>query len=123
MSKKPRFVFGILPVFYGKSKDGWGHQKGPIVQLPKSYGNELIHHEVFHVKQWYLTLGMVGLLMLFRYFRFRFEAAAYGESLRRGGGSDVHYAKALAGPEYDIRQTEDACLALILKRKEDGRLF
>ena len=121
--RKPRFVFGILPVFYTKSPDNWGHQKGPVVQLPKKYGVALVQHELFHVKQWYLTLGLMGLLMRLRYFRFRFEAAAYGESLRSAPSSADHYAAALASKHYDLGKSKAECLALILKRKKDGRLF
>lgn len=82
-----------------------------------------MRRELFHVKQWYLTLGLMGFLIRLRYFRFRFEAAAYGESLRYGGGAALHYATALASDHYDLGQTVDACLALILKREKDGRLF
>ena len=123
MGYKPRFVFGILSVFYAKSKDGWGHQKGPVVFLPNSHSEALTYHEVFHVKQWYVTLGFMSLLMLIRFFRFRFEAAAYGESLRRGGGDVFGYAKALASKHYRLNKTPEECAVLIAKRKTDGRFF
>lgn len=36
MIKKPRFVFGILPVFYGKSRDSWAAKKGRLSSCLKA---------------------------------------------------------------------------------------
>ena len=46
-------VWGVLPVISLKSKDGWGHAKGPVIWLPKGESEVITSHELFHVKQWY----------------------------------------------------------------------
>lgn len=46
-------VWGILPVISLKSKDSWGHAKGPLIWLPEHHTKALYRHELFHVKQWY----------------------------------------------------------------------
>ena len=46
-------VWGILPVISLKSKDSWGHAKGPLIWLPENHTKALYRHELFHVKQWY----------------------------------------------------------------------
>ena len=99
-------AWGFLPVFYGRSNDQWGRASGPFVKLPAKHGPELVAHEVFHVKQWYLWNAIpfvslaalsfggafivvpIAVTVLFAVLwrlpklRVRREVAAYGESLR-----------------------------------------
>lgn len=65
---KFKTVFGILPVFIGKSKDGWGHAKAMYVTVPEGNASPvMMAHELFHVKQWYvwhlITAVLFGLIV------------------------------------------------------------
>lgn len=144
-------VWGILPVVALRSRDGWGHARGPVIWLPDDATAVLVAHELFHVKQFYALLALIvalicvpvgagwppaiggavaGVLALWwalsarsRYWR---EAAAYGESLRRLGTAAHagYYARLLADdPHYDLSVTRDTARARILKRYSDGRLI
>jgi len=53
-------VWGVLPVLIVKSKDRYGHANGPVVRLPENASVELRAHELFHVKQFYASAGLVA---------------------------------------------------------------
>jgi len=59
-----------------------------------------------------------------RWYRFRIEAAAYGESVRiMGEDTADRYAAALASDNYGLGKSHEDCRVQILKRSKDGRLF
>ena len=98
-------VWGILPVYVTKSTNNWGQARAMVVYLPEDKGRDtaLYHHELFHVKQFYvymlltigigalayfITLYLIGLILLVQFGytskwgKARREIAAYAESIR-----------------------------------------
>ena len=123
----PRRVWGALPVFYRPSWDSWGHTRGPVVYLPVVARPDLVAHEVWHVRQFWaalaltlLTAGLFGLWWLSPAGRFRAEAAAYAESVRRGKSLE-RAAEALAG--YGLGRNTFQCRAAIERALEREALF
>ena len=99
-------------VFYTDALQEWqaGCANGPVIRIRPAYkGDEgLYQHELTHVKQWVLTLGMHPLLYLtVRRYRQWAEATAYREQMRypdaKGGSLSLDNAAArLAGPGYSL---------------------
>ena len=65
-------IFGFIPipVFYvDKVRDEFaGVSYGPWIKIRNEYkdDNPLLQHELTHCKQWYRTLGIHGLLVMFK---------------------------------------------------------
>ena len=86
---KIKFVYGFLPalVFYvDKLKSGFaGFTNAFVVRILKSKINDrsILEHELTHVKQWYRTLGLHGILYLVsKKYRYRAELEAYRHQLK-----------------------------------------
>lgn len=112
---------GMLPylLLYVEDERQWwaGRANGPVVRIKKAYRNDkgLHRHEEEHVWQWYITLGIHGLLYKFwRRYRRWAEAQAYGAQI--GSGVDVeNLAARMASDHYDLGITKNEARILIVK--------
>jgi hypothetical protein len=83
------FVYKIFPVLilFAHSLGEWkaGEARGPVIRIAKSHADDagLLAHELTHVKQFYRTLGLHGLLyLLSKRYRLAAEVEAYREQLK-----------------------------------------
>lgn len=150
---KPKTVWKVLPVFYRDSDDTSGHSKAMFVSLPKGYQQDMLEHELFHVKQWYATflptlalslalaftvaVWVAIIPMIIRelvngtaYMKTKRETAAYGESLRiveSTYGVDTAVRKlgrcAVLLEEKFGVNSYDELVDMMKARWKDGRLF
>ncbi len=92
-----------------------GEARGPVIRIRTKYRqDEGIHaHELEHVRQWWVTLGIHSLLYLVvRRYRLWAEVQAYREQMRHqdrhGGYLSLESAAArLANPRYRLGITID----------------
>jgi hypothetical protein len=82
---KLMFVYKLLPAFVfftDNIPEGFGGMaNGPVVRIRKKYENTdegILQHELTHVKQWYRTLGTLGLWYTFiESYRLKSEVECY----------------------------------------------
>ena len=99
-----------------------GLQFWNVVLLPHGASDRLLAHELWHVKQDIATAGLGPFLrLLVPGYKFRCEAAAYGESVRHGGDA-ARYARIMA-ENYGLDVSERQCLDAIERCAERGSLF
>lgn len=83
--KKP---WWCVVVYTDKIAEGFaGCANGPIIRIRPKYRADkgLLAHEIVHVKQFYRTFGMHGILyLLSEKYRFNAEVEAYREQTRYG---------------------------------------
>ena len=83
-----------------------GCANGPVVRIRPKYRDDegILHHELTHVWQYWLTLSLHPLLYLFvRRYRLWAEVQAYRVQARHPPGlSCVDAAARLASPRYDL---------------------
>ena len=87
-----------------------GQANGPYVRIrPKYEGDEgILYHELTHVWQWWLTLGLHSLLYLFvREYRLWAEVQAYRVQMKYPRADGAHLslddaAWKLSTPRYDL---------------------
>lgn len=95
----------------------WAKTHGPVIFIrPKHRDNHaLLKHELEHVRQFWITLGMHGLLYLFsRRYRLWSEAKAYAVQVRYGADLDW-MARNLCMPVYSLNITPERARSEILK--------
>lgn len=102
---------GIKPGFEAAAR-------GPVVFIrPVWRGNAgLLVHELEHVRQWWVTLGLHSILyLLSRRYRAWAEARAYAAQIDATDEAHWTVAKAAAvmARGYDLRMTDVQCAALI----------
>ncbi len=108
-----RTVYALLPyvLFYFPDNGEWfaGRAYGPVVKIKRKYKDDkgLLWHEEEHVRQFYKTLGLHGLLYKFvRRYRAWAEATAYARQVE-GGADLARMALAMSKPEnYDLEMTQ-----------------
>lgn len=117
----------ILPylLFYTDDlpKSIGGRANGPVVRIRPRYRNDagLHRHEEEHVWQWYITLGIHGLLYKFwRRYRCWSEAQAFGTQMGPGV-SLAKLAERMAGSHYDLGITSDEARRLIVRASRRRR--
>jgi len=82
-----------------------GRANGPIIYIRSAFKNDeaVYRHEYEHVKQWYMTLGTLGLWYKFiRRFRLWSEAQAFAAKVRHGDNLN-QMAHWLSGDSYDLK--------------------
>jgi hypothetical protein len=103
------------PVKYTDEMPEWqaGYARGPLIRIRPTYKDDvgMYQHELTHVKQWFLSLGIHPLLYLWRPYRLWSEASAYAVQMkyldRHGGYLTLENAAyRLALPQYDLHITE-----------------
>jgi len=113
-----------LTFYTNKTLDDWmgGATRGPVIVLRPEYKDDegIYQHELTHVKQWFFSLGTLGLFyMLSKWCRARIEAQAYAKQTHypdgKGGQLTVERAAyRMAKPGYKLGLTQEQCLDLIL---------
>jgi hypothetical protein len=115
-------VFGFLPafIFYTESLPApWcgGTANGPVVRLRPKYQNDtgILAHELVHVRQWYRTLGLHGILYTAsRRYRLASEVEAYREQLRHyNDDRSVQFADSISAC-YQLDITQEQALTALL---------
>lgn len=118
---KIKFVYGILPaiiVYTNNIADTrfGAIANGPLIRMrPKYITDHGLHeHELTHVKQWWRTLGLHGLLyaMSARY-RLNSEIEAYREQLKFGSASDVVWMTTAIQTKYDLNVSREKISELL----------
>jgi hypothetical protein len=91
-----------------------GFTPGPLILLRPGASHALIEHEKVHVRQFWRSWGLMGVLyLLSRRWRLRYEVEAYREQLRHSPpGAARALARLLAG-KYRLRITEDEAYRLL----------
>jgi len=96
-----------LTFYVDKFREPWvgGTAQGPVIRILKKYKNDkgLYQHELMHVKQWFMTLGLHSFLYKFsEKYRLWSEVSAYKVQLKHSrSGLATHFARMIAG-RYDI---------------------
>ena len=88
---------------------------GPVICIRPSKKNDrgLLEHEKIHVKQFWRTLGLFGILYaLSPKRRLKYEAEAYREQLKYAPGSEDLFATYLM-TKYNATITKEEALALL----------
>lgn len=99
-----------LTFYVDELPDGFaGVANGPVIRILKSYRHDrpLYLHEVQHVRQWFMTLGLHSMLYpLVRRYRLWAEATAY--AVQANAGDDIdRLAGFMARPVYRLDITAD----------------
>ena len=114
-------------IIHVRSDSGWGRSVAIYVSLPANYDAAMKAHELRHVTQWLLGLGVIyGLLYRFvPTARFWFEVDAYAAgvraAIREGESADTvrsridRHAVALCDG-YGLNVTFDKCRSSIMLR-------
>ncbi len=115
--------FPHITVYTDRLPDGVGGcANGPLIRIRPKYREDVgIHeHELEHVRQWWITLGVHSLLyLLVRRYRLWAEVQAYRAQMehrdRHGGYLTIEAAAArLANPRYRLGLTVDQAAAALL---------
>ena len=82
----------------------WGKANGPVITLEVDAPGYVYQHELEHVKQWYMTLGLHGLLYKFsKRYRLWSEVRAYKQSIAHGRTlQSATLGVMWAGYEFDL---------------------
>jgi hypothetical protein len=94
---------------------GWCY--GPLILIrPRHKDNKgLLVHELFHSTQFWLTLGIHGILYsLIPKYRYWSEIWAYRRQLKHSVGSEKYFAQVIA-KHYRLDVTEEQALEDLLK--------
>ena len=92
---------------------GWGQARAMFVTLEKAAPDYVYQHELAHVKQFYLTLGLHGVLYRFvKRYRLWSEVQAYKQSIRHGRPL-ASAAKGLMWDKYGFDLTLDQAKSLL----------
>jgi len=92
-----------------------GMTNGPVIRILKSSKGDLglYHHELFHVKQWFATLGLHPLLyLLLPKYRLWSEVKAYKVQLKYSVGRAPLFASYIA-TRYNLDVSEAEALRLL----------
>ena len=118
---KLKFVYGVLPalVWYGENiadqKFG-GFANGPLIRIRSKYviDHGLLEHELTHVKQWWRTLGIHGILYaVSSKYRLASEVEAYRAQLRLCDPSAVEWMIKAIQTKYDLSVPEEKIRKLL----------
>ena len=124
---KIKFVYGVLPalVFYTDwfMKDWMSAMAiGPFVFVRKSWktNEPLLTHELVHVKQFYRTLGLMGIFYkVSAKFRLRMEVEAYKAQLEKTPmhlyNTKLHSFAHVLSDHYNLNITKQEALAHLQK--------
>jgi len=94
---------------------GWCY--GPIILIrPKHQDNKgLLVHELFHSTQFWLTLGIHGILyLLIAKYRYWSEIWAYRRQLKYSMGAEKRFAQFIS-KHYKLKVTEEQALKDLMK--------
>lgn len=92
----------------------WGRARAMFITLEKSAPDYVYQHELAHVKQWYITLGLHGILYrISKRYRLWSEVQAYKVSMRHGRPLDSA-ARGLMWEKYGFNLTLDDARAHLL---------
>ena len=124
---KIKFVYGVLPafVFYtDRIMKDWmdAMAMGPFVFVRKSWqtNEPLLTHELVHVKQFYRTLGLLGIFYkVSAKFRLRMELEAYRAQLKQTPlhlhNKKLHAFAHVLSTHYKLNITSEKALELLKK--------
>lgn len=93
---------------------------GPLILLRPGASDALIEHEKVHVRQFWRSWGLMGVLYLAsRRWRLRYEVEAYREQLRHSPPGAAHaLARFLAG-KYRLKISEAEAYRLLTQDLQD----
>lgn len=100
---KPLALLFITDRFIPKRFDGFN--LGPIILIRPGFKNDrgLLEHELVHVRQFYRTFGLFGLLHLFSpKHRLEYELEAYCVSVRYGGPQSADFFGMMIATKYNL---------------------
>lgn len=97
-----------------------GFTPGPLILLRPGASDALIEHEKVHVRQFWRSWGLMGVLYLAsRRWRLRYEVEAYREQLRHSPPGAAHaLARFLAG-KYRLKISEAEAYRLLTQDLQD----
>ncbi|MFS8975930.1 hypothetical protein [Cupriavidus necator] len=97
-----------------------GFTPGPLILLRPGASDALIEHEKVHVRQFWRSWGLMGVLYLVsRRWRLRYEVEAYREQLRHSPPGAAHaLARFLAG-KYRLKISEADAYRLLTQDLQD----
>lgn len=95
-----------------------GFAPGPVILVRAGTNRALIEHEKVHVRQFWRSFGLMGVLyLLSRRWRLRYEVEAYREQLRYCPPGAAHgFARTLAR-KYRLRISEREAYRLLTQRR------
>ncbi|WP_354682835.1 hypothetical protein [Cupriavidus necator] len=97
-----------------------GFTPGPLILLRPGASDALFEHEKVHVRQFWRSWGLMGVLYLAsRRWRLRYEVEAYREQLRHSPPESAHtLARFLAG-KYRLKISEAEAYRLLTEGLDD----
>ncbi|TPQ31218.1 hypothetical protein [Cupriavidus pinatubonensis] len=91
-----------------------GFTPGPLILLRPGASHALIEHEKVHVRQFWRSWGLMGVLyLLSRRWRLRYEVEAYREQLRHCPPGTARSMARMLSTKYCLRITEDEAYRLL----------
>ena len=93
-----------------------GRANGPVIRIKNKYRDDkgILEHEKCHVRQWWRTLGLHGLLTFHKGYKFRIEVEAYKEQLKYSPGNEELFAHFIA-TNYGLNVTQAEAKAALIK--------
>ncbi|CAG2143571.1 hypothetical protein [Cupriavidus numazuensis] len=91
-----------------------GFTPGPLILLRPGASHALIEHEKVHVRQFWRSWGLMGVLyLLSRRWRLRYEVEAYREQLRHCPPDAARSMAHMLSTKYRLNITEDEAYRLL----------
>lgn len=91
-----------------------GFTPGPLILLRPGASQALIEHEKVHVRQFWRSWGLMGVLyLLSRRWRLRYEVEAYREQLRHSPPGAARYMAHVLASRYWLKITEEEAYRLL----------
>ena len=94
-----------------------GKANGPVIRIDDDNGpkfDQVYAHELEHVKQWYMTLGMHGFLyLLFKPYKQWAEVQAMKAEIKAGGDLNAIASNLSCEPCYELGLTKEQAIELL----------
>ncbi|MBP0622136.1 hypothetical protein [Cupriavidus consociatus] len=96
-----------------------GFTPGPLILLRPGASEALIEHEKVHVRQFWRSWGLMGVLYLAsRRWRLRYEVEAYREQLRYSDPESAHAFARVLAQKYRLKVSEAEAYRLLMQCPE-----
>ncbi|WP_439684788.1 DUF4157 domain-containing protein [Cupriavidus oxalaticus] len=96
-----------------------GFTPGPLILLRPGASDALIEHEKVHVRQFWRSWGLMGVLYLAsRRWRLRYEVEAYREQLRHCHPDSAHAFARVLAQKYRLKISEAEAYRLLTQCPE-----
>ncbi|KWR89746.1 hypothetical protein [Cupriavidus sp. IDO] len=91
-----------------------GFTPGPVILVRPGASDALIEHEKVHVRQFWRSWGLMGVLYLAsRRWRLRYEVEAYREQLRHSAPDAAHGLARVLARKYRLKISESEAYRLL----------